>query len=81
MEKDAKRFVVDLTNEVTQEDLVEMIDHAIACVMMLPDIGEVDTFKKDIANPLTLLHQFSYCAKMDEKRKRMDAERLLSINS
>lgn len=73
MEKDAKRFVVDLTNEITREELVGLIDHAIACVMMLPDISEVDTFKKDIANPLTLLHQFFYYARMDEKRKRMDA--------
>lgn len=69
-----KEFIVDFTNEFTREDLVEMIDHALATICMLPDDDDWNMYKADIINPLTLLHQFFYYQKRDEERKRWDAE-------
>lgn len=60
MAKDANQFIVDFTDEFTREELVEMIDHALAALCLLPDGLENSIHKRVIAEPLTCLHYFFY---------------------
>lgn len=66
MAKDVKSFVVDLTNDISREELVGMIDHALASILMLPEVDGVNIHRHDIAQPLTLLHQVFYREKKTE---------------
>lgn len=74
MVQDAKKkFIVDFSNEIfTRDELVEMIDHAIASLVMMTDTDSIEYHRADVATPLTLLHQFFYLQKRDEMRARLE---------
>lgn len=61
MTQDAKKFIVDFTDEITREELVEMIDHALASICMLPNDDEsINLRKSAISAPLVFLHNLLY---------------------
>lgn len=65
---DANQFIVDFSDEFTREELVEMIDHSLATICMLPMNEDVAPLIKSIAEPLLLLHLFFYYQKRNSKR-------------
>lgn len=66
MTKDAS-FVIDFKETITREELVELIDHALACVCGLPNTEDINFLREGISEPLTLLHNTLYYAKRNDE--------------
>lgn len=65
-----EKFIVYFSNAFTRDEIIESINHSLACILAAKNFADFELFREEIADPLITLHQFFFYQKQGEKQQK-----------